>query len=137
MRNLFFILFASAALAQPMMIDPSKMSGIPRPDPQVPEGTITVRIIRGELSNRITNHPVELLSDGKVVKTEKTNEEGRATFSNLSGGPFTARAKDGDEEFTSQEMELPQGAGVRVMLVFKNNQPGAPDGVARAEKSLP
>ena len=55
-----FLLFISTALAQPMMIDPSKMSGIPRPDPQVPEGTITVRLIRGELSNRVVNHPVEL-----------------------------------------------------------------------------
>src|SRR4051812_15684569 len=132
-----FALFLSTALAQPMMVDPSKMSGIPRPDPQVPPGTITVRLIRGELSNRVVDHPVDLLADGKVVKTEKTNEEGRATFSGLSGGPFTARAQDGDEEFTSQPMELPDSSGVRVMLVFKNNQPGAPDGVARAEKSLP
>jgi hypothetical protein len=127
----------STAFAQPMMIDPSKMSGIPRPDPQVAEGTITVRLIRGELSNRVVNHPVELLADGKVVKTEKTNEEGRATFGGLSGGPFVARAKDGDDELTSQPMELQSGAGTRVMLVFKNNQPGAPDGVARADKSLP
>jgi len=131
------ILFLSTAFAQPMMIDPSKMSGIPRPDSQVPAGTITVRLIRGELSNRVVNHPVELLADGKVVKTEKTNEEGRATFTDLSGGPFTARAQDGDEEFTSQPMDVSSGPGVRVMLVFKNNQPGAPDGVARADKSLP
>jgi hypothetical protein len=131
------LLFLSTALAQPMMIDPSKMSGIPRPDPQVPAGTITVRLIRGELSNRMVDHPVELLSDGKVVKTEKTNEEGRATFSGLSGGPFVARAKEGDSELTSQPMELPAGAGVRVMLVFPNNQPGAPDGAGRPEKSLP
>src|SRR5439155_7913156 len=57
-----FLLFLSTALAQPMMVDPSKMSGIPRADPQVPAGTITVRLIRGELSNRVTNHPVELLA---------------------------------------------------------------------------
>jgi hypothetical protein len=132
-----FLLFMSTALAQPMMIDPSKMSGIPRPDPQVPPGTITVRLIRGELSNRVVNHPVELVADGKVVKTEKTNEEGRATFSGLSGGPFTARAKDGDDELTSQPMDISAGPGVRVMLVFKNNEAGAPDGVARPEKSLP
>ncbi|MGZ3407650.1 MAG: hypothetical protein ACXVAN_14470, partial [Polyangia bacterium] len=47
------LLFSSVAMAQPMMIDPSKMSGIPRPDPQVPANTITVRLIRGELSNRM------------------------------------------------------------------------------------
>jgi hypothetical protein len=137
MRRLGFLLLISIAHAQPMMVDPSQMSGIPRPDPQVPANTITVRVIRGELSNRVLNHPVELLSDGKVVKTEKTNEEGRATFSGLSGGPFVARAKDGDQELLSQPMELPSGAGVRVMLVFKNDQPGSPDGVGRPDKSVP
>jgi hypothetical protein len=112
---------AGLASAQPMMIDPSKMSGIPRPDPQVPAGTITVRVIRGDLSNRVFNHPVELLdAAGKVVKTENTDAEaGRATFGGLSGGPFVARVKDGSEVLTSQPIELQPNAGTRVMLVFK------------------
>ena len=132
------LLAAAIASAQPMMIDPSKMSGIPRPDPQVPAATITVRLIRGELTNRVVGHAVELLGpDGAVVKSENTDENGRATFSGLSGGPFVARAKDGDDELTSQPIDLPGGQGVRVMLVFKNNQAGAPDGVGRPDKTLP
>jgi hypothetical protein len=153
---LALLLFGGLASAQPMMIDPSKMSGIPRPDPQVPPGTITVRVIRGDLSNRVFDHPVELLDgDGKVVKTEKTDgEAGRATFSGLSGGPFVARVKDGDEVLTSQPIELVPNAGTRVMLVFK--APGAaekpaegeappqmpavvarPDGSGKPDKSVP
>jgi hypothetical protein len=137
-RMIVLLLLAAPAFAQPMMVDPSKMSGIPRPDPQVPPNTITVRLIRGELSNRVTNHPVELVdADGKVVKTEKTNEEGRATFSALSGGPFLARARDGEQQLLSQPIELGPGAGIRVMLVFKNDQPGTPDGEGHPDKTLP
>jgi hypothetical protein len=134
-RALAIFLVAAPALAQPMMLDPSKMSGIPREDPAVPQGTITVRLIRGELSNRVVNHAVELHS-GKEVRTEKTNDEGRATFTGLSGGPWVAMAKDGDQELASQPIVMGP-AGVRVMLVFKNDQPGAPDGEGRPEKSLP
>ncbi|MGZ3441148.1 MAG: hypothetical protein ACXVDD_16610, partial [Polyangia bacterium] len=83
------LMLSSVALAQPMMIDPSKMSGIPRPDQQVPPGTITVRLIRGELANRMSGVDVGLAdSDGKVVM-QKTDDQGRATFPGLKApGPY-------------------------------------------------
>jgi hypothetical protein len=125
----------SLAAAQPMMVDPSRMSGIPRPDPQVPAGTVTVRLIRGELSNRVTNHDVELATQDGQIKTAKTDEEGRATFSGLTGGPFQARAKDDDgTALVSQSIELPPNAGVRVMLVFP--KPGGDLGTARPDKTV-
>ncbi len=134
---LLALLASSVALAQPMMIDPSRMSGIPRPDPQVPPGTITVRLIRGELSNRMTGVEVGLGGpDGKIV-TAKTDDQGRATFSGLSApGPYQARATDGNEELTSQSIELQSDMGSRVMLVFQPKG-GAADGVARPDKTLP
>ncbi|MCU1282621.1 MAG: hypothetical protein JWM53_6167, partial [bacterium] len=131
------LLSSSVALAQPMMIDPAKMSGIPRPDPQVPAGTITVRLIRGELANRMTGIDVGLAdSDGKVVM-QKTDDQGRATFGGLKApGPYQARATDGIEELTSQPIELQPSMGSRVMLVF-SPKGGAADGVARPDKALP
>ena len=54
------LLLCSLASAQPMMVDPSKMSGMPRPDPQVPAGTITVRLIRGSLDKRMVGVDVTL-----------------------------------------------------------------------------
>jgi hypothetical protein len=137
-----FALSAPAA-AQPMMMDPSKMSGIPRPDPQVPAGTITVRLIRGELANRMTDHAVELVDGAGKAKQAKTDAEGRATFAGLSpgDGPFRARAKDGPVEETSQEIALPTDMGVRVMLVFprdgKSDGGPAADGIARPDKAIP
>lgn len=131
-----WLLSSLSALAQPMMIDPSKMSGIPRPDPQVPPGTITVRLIRGELSNRMTGVEVGLVgADGKVQK-QKTDDQGRATFAGLAApGPYTAKATDGVEELASQPIELQENMGSRVMLVFQPKG-GAADGVARPDKTL-
>src|SRR5437016_712522 len=46
--------------AQFQMPDPKQMAGIPRPVTDLPNGTVSVRLIRGQLSNNITNFPVEL-----------------------------------------------------------------------------
>jgi hypothetical protein len=134
---LALLLFSTTALAQPMMVDPSKMSGIPRPDPQVPTGTITVRLIRGELSNRLIGVEVELASKAGEVKKLKTDENGRATFNGLTiPGPYLARANDGVEELTSQPIALESNMGSRVMLVFQPSG-GVADGVGRPDKSVP
>jgi hypothetical protein len=135
-RIVLLLLISSTAIAQPMMVDPSKMSGIPRPDPQVPAGTITVRLIRGELSHRMVGVEVALADDkGNLVK-QKTDENGRATFRGLHGpGPYQAAASDGSEELTSQPIELPATSGVRVMLVFAAK--GGADGVGRPDKTVP
>lgn len=131
----------AALLAQPMgpmQLDPSRMSGIPRPDPQVPKQTLTVRLIRNQLANKIVDHPVELVDgSGKLVASQKTDGEGRATFTNLGKGPFNARAKDeSGQEIVSQAIDMPDDVGVRVMLVFRAAEVGAADGTARIDKSL-
>jgi hypothetical protein len=130
---------SATALAQPMMIDPSKMSGIPRPDPQVPAHTVTVRLIRGELSNRMVGVDVALANDKGEVVTSKTDDQGRATFANLAAGQqYQARATDGVSELTSQAIELPDDMGVRVMLVFPAaGGAAAPDGTAHPDKAIP
>src|SRR5712671_6386150 len=71
--------------AQFQMPDPKQMSGIPRPVTDLPDGSISVRVIRGELSNNITNQPVELRVGGKVL-TAKTDEGGRAQFDKVTPG---------------------------------------------------
>ena len=61
------------------------MSGIPRPDPNLQDGSITVRVIRGSFANNVVGHPVELRA-GDTVSTVDTDAEGRATFASLSPG---------------------------------------------------
>ena len=38
------------------MPDPKQMAGIPRPVNDLPDGSISVRLIRGQLSNNIASH---------------------------------------------------------------------------------
>jgi hypothetical protein len=94
------------------------MAGIPRPVTDLPDGSISVRLIRGQLSNNIAGHPVDAqLGNGRVV-TVKTDEAGRAQFDKLQAGTsvrFTATV-DG-EHLESQEFPVPAQGGIRLMLV--------------------
>jgi hypothetical protein len=105
------------ALAQFQMPDPKEMSGIPRPVTDLPNGSLSVRLIRGELSNNIVNHPVELHAGSKVT-TVNTDENGRAQFDALAPGTSVkAVAVVDGERLESQEFPMPAGGGIRVMLV--------------------
>lgn len=102
------------AAAQP---DPRRMSGIPLPDPQLPAGTITVRVVRGALSNNVAGQPVEL-RDGDNVATAVTDAEGRAEFLTLNAGAMVVAATELDgARLESQPFAVPGQGGVRLMLV--------------------
>ena len=61
--------FGAVLSAQFQMPDPKQMAGIPRPVSDLPDGSISVRLIRGQLSNNITSHLVELhFANGRVLK---------------------------------------------------------------------
>jgi len=65
------VLCANPLNAQPggfAMPDPKEMSGIPRPVDDLPNGTVSVRLIRGSLSNNLTGHAVELHVEGGNVR---------------------------------------------------------------------
>jgi hypothetical protein len=114
------------------MPDPKQMSGIPRPVNDLPNGSVSVRLIRGDLSNNITNHAVELHVGSKVL-TVKTDEAGRAEFDKLEAGATVKAVVDVDgEHLESQEFPAPAQGGVRLMLVATDKskspatQPNAP-----------
>src|SRR2546425_12850821 len=90
-------------IAQFQMPDPKQMAGIPRPVTDLPNGTVSVRLIRGELSNNITNFPVEL-HIGSQVRTAKTDDAGRAEFGGLpAGATLKAVAVVDGERLESEE----------------------------------
>ena len=119
--------FAQGGFAMP---DPKEMSGIPRPVDDLPNGAISVRLIRGQLSNNITNHPVELHAGGKVL-TVKTDDTGRAQFNDAPPGSTVKATADVDgEHLESREFPAPTRGGIRLMLVAtdtsKPAKPAAP-----------
>ena len=107
------MLLASFARAQP---DPHQMSGIPLPVSDLPVGAISVRVVRGQLSNNIPDQPVEL-HQGDDVLTDLTDESGRAQFAGLSPGAsvFVVTTVDG-QRLESQRFSIPGQGGVRLVL---------------------
>ncbi len=118
MKALFVVLLlAIPASAQPMMIDPSRMSGIPRPDPAQAAGSISVRVIRGDFAHPMAGEEVLLEGPGGT-RHEKSDVTGHAVFSELEPGAYRARVTAFGQTISSQPMELPASPGLRVMLVF-------------------
>jgi hypothetical protein len=103
-------------MGQMQMPDPKQISGVPLPAADVPAGTVSVRVIRGDFSNNVSGQPVEFLVDGKT-RTAKTDEGGRAVVEGLAPGAHVTAATvlDGTR-ITSQEITI-GSSGIRVVLV--------------------
>jgi len=99
------------------MPDAKQMSGVPLPVADLPPGTVTVRVVRGMITNVIPNQEVEL-SGGPSVMKAKTNDAGRAEFTGLAPGTTVkAMAVVNGERLESQEFTVPSNGGTRVALV--------------------
>lgn len=117
-RSLAFLcVVAFATIASAQMPDPKAMSGMPLPVADLSPGTVTARVIRGQLSSPIDGQTVELTGAGDI-KTARTDKSGHATFSGLPPGTrVKLRATVGSETVESQEFAVPGAGGIRVMLV--------------------
>jgi hypothetical protein len=127
------ILCAATAFAQFQMPDPKEMSGIPRPVTDLPDNTVSVRVIRGSFDNNVAGQDVEMRAGGET-RTTKTDQDGRAEFSGVAAGTtvrFTATV-DG-ETLESQEFPFPGRGGVRLMLVATDPNRKTPAAAAAAE----
>jgi hypothetical protein len=115
----------SVVRAQFQMPDAKQMSGIPRPVDDLPDGSISIRLVRGSLSNNITNHPVELSVGGKAL-TVRTDESGRAQFDRIDPNAVVKASADVDgEHLESPEFRAPARGGIRMLLVATDKSAGA------------
>ncbi|MEQ1909588.1 MAG: hypothetical protein ABMA15_12245 [Vicinamibacterales bacterium] len=106
-----------APFAHAQMPDAKQMSGIPRPVTDLPNGSVSVRVIRGDMTQNLANQPVEMHSGGKV-QTVNTDAEGRAQFDNLTpGSPVKFATVVDGERIESQEFPAQSPGGVRLLLV--------------------
>lgn len=105
--------------ARAQMPDIHQMSGIPRPDTSVPDGTIVVRVVRGSFANNAVDQPVTLKSETKS-KTIKTDAQGHATFPAFPPGTIVQASTTLDgEQLTSQKFPVPGRGGAILLLVGK------------------
>ncbi|HEX4566473.1 MAG TPA: hypothetical protein VH138_07555 [Vicinamibacterales bacterium] len=115
------------------MPDPKQMSGMPLPVADLPAGTVTARVIRGQLTNPLEGQTVELTGAGSA-KTSTTDGAGRATFSGLTPGTRVKMSVTvAGEKIASQEFDVPAQGGIRVMLVATD---AATEAKAAEEKKL-
>jgi hypothetical protein len=111
----------SEATAQ---MDFKQASGIPRPVDDLPAGTISIRVIRGDMSNPVVNHPVELRV-GDDVRTQNTDSEGRAEFLVATTGTVRASTTVDGERLESQQFPAPGAGAVRMLLVATDKEAAA------------
>lgn len=105
---------AAGASAQ---MDMKQASGIPRPVDDLPVGSVSVRVIRGDMSNPLVNQPVEMRA-GDKVQSVSTDDQGRAQFDGLAPGtPVTFTTTVDGEKLDSQPFNVQPQGGVRMLLV--------------------
>lgn len=105
---------AFAQLATP---DPSAMAGLPLPAGDVPDASVTVRVLRERMGNNISGQLVTLRV-GTESRTATTDAQGRAQFSALPAGASVQASTTVDGEvLTSQEFPVPARGGIRVALI--------------------
>jgi hypothetical protein len=113
---LLVLLGAVSASAQ-QMPDPSLIHGKALPAPELPDGTITVRVVRESIGNDIPNQQVSLTASGRT-RTANTDGQGRAQFTNLPVGQEGRAAATVDgEAMQSDPFTIPSSGGLRVILV--------------------
>jgi hypothetical protein len=111
------------------MPDARQMSGVPLPVADLAPGTVTVRVVRGAITNVISGQLVEL-TGGPSTLSAKTNDAGRAEFTGLvPGTKVRATTTVNGERLESQEFTVPATGGTRVALVATD-----PDMQKRAEQ---
>jgi hypothetical protein len=99
------------------MPDPSAIAGTPLPAPELPDRTVTVRVVRERMGNNVAGQAVTL-KVGTDARTAKTDEQGRAQFDGLAAGTSVQATTIVDgETLTSQEFPVPANGGVRVALI--------------------
>lgn len=115
---LLVVLYGSSPAAVPaQMPDLRAMSGRPLPSPDLPDGTVTVRVVRGTMTNNVSGAEVELHGAGPVRKAV-TGPEGRAQFAGLpAGASVRALVVIDGQRLESGPLGVPARGGVRTLLV--------------------
>ena len=103
--------------AQLNMPDPSVIHGKAIPAPELPTGTVTVRVVRETIGSNLPGQTVRVTT-GSASRTDSTDEQGRAEFPNLvSGVEGRAEVTVDGETLVSDPFTVPGAGGLRVILV--------------------
>jgi hypothetical protein len=108
-------LFVVTALAHAQMPDIRQMNGVPLPSTDLPDGSVSVRVVRQALGNNVAGVPVTLAAG--TTQTASTDQGGRAIFSGVAAGAAVSATVTVDgETVRSQSFPMPAQGGVRLIL---------------------
>ncbi len=98
------------------------MSGKPLPVPDLPPGTVVVRLARKTPQNAAVGVEITATTKGangdSRNRSAKTGPDGRATFDGIApGSEFHATAEVDGERLETSRFPVPSGGGTRVMLI--------------------
>ena len=110
------LVFFTVPAAAQQMPDPSLIHGKALPAPELPNGTVTVRVVRESIGNDIAGQAVTLTASGRS-RSASTDAQGRAQFTNLPVGQEGRAAATVDgEALQSDPFTIPASGGLRVIL---------------------
>jgi hypothetical protein len=93
--------------------------GRPLPSPDLPVGTIMVRIVAGNPGAPVAGTDVTLIVAGEP-RIARTDAAGRATFAGLTpGATVQAKVTADGKDVTSHEFQVADSGGARVMMTTK------------------
>jgi hypothetical protein len=121
MRRLIGALGATLALGATattgaQMPDVRTMSGVPRPVDGLAVGTVSVRVVRGSLTDVVADVPVELNVAG-TSRVIRTDSQGRAEFQGVAPGQIVRASVMVDGvRLESEPFPVPSSGGVRLLL---------------------
>ena len=99
------------------MPDPALIHGKAIPAPELPNGTVTVRVVREAIGNNVVGQEVRVTA-GSTTRVGTTDAQGRAHFTDLPpGAQGQATASVSGEALTSDPFTVPSSGGLRVILV--------------------
>ncbi len=105
------------AAAQINMPDPSMIAGKALPAPELPDGTVSVRVVREGLGNNIVGQQVTVTAAG-TSKSAATDDQGRSQMTGFQAGATgTATTTVDGEQLTSDPFEVPGSGGIRIILI--------------------
>jgi len=106
-----------SGVAQQQMPDPSQIHGKAIPGPELPNATVTVRVVRESIGNNVAQQVVRIVQGG-VSRTAITDDQGRAEFKDLPAhSDWRAEATVDGEALVSDPFTVPDAGGLRVILV--------------------
>ena len=122
---------AIAGIARAQMPDIRQMNGVPLPSTDLPDGSVSVRVVRQALGNNVAGVPVTLAAG--AAQTAPTDASGRAIFSGVAAGStVTATVVVDGETVRSQAFPMPAQGGVRLILAVGLDGAAASSGGAGA-----